>query len=122
MNADDERAGPTWRSSLERAMKGIEAGMVYLCEPDKLERRPEYRKRPGDLWLSLILRRVESATTLQAIGAKRGELTGEEMRRLEELLHTARECIRRNLSWVKEQLRRELEELVRPYATANWIE
>src|SRR5437764_9899736 len=122
MNNGDAGGRPAWLSSFELAMRTLEDRVVYLCQPEQLERRPEYRKQPGALWLTLFVHSVESATSLQAVGARRGELTSDEARRLEDLLHTVRQCIRRNVSWVREQLRRELEELVRPYATTNWIE
>jgi hypothetical protein len=112
----------TVRDHFRRNLDGLTGALENLCNPERLQQRPEYRKRPTEGWLTIILAGLQEGRDLLSRAATAEEPMTEGECRLTELARTARECADRNLPWVREQLRRELEARVQQYHSAYWIE
>jgi hypothetical protein len=111
-----------WRDRFNGILERMTTTFDNLCNPERLQRRPEYRKRPTEGWLGGFLGALQEERHLLRLADKTGQSTGEEALRLDEWVQTARKCVDSNLAWVQEQLHRELEALVAQYHSANWVE
>jgi hypothetical protein len=112
----------TWRDRLNGTLERLTGSLDKLCDPDRLQRRPEYRKRPTEAWLGGCLSALQTVRYLLCLADRAGESTADEARRLDEWVQTAGKCIDRNQTWVRDQLHRELEALVAQYHSAYWVE
>src|ERR1700730_9016644 len=97
----------TWREQFNDRLERMTATLSVLRDPERLQQRPQYRKRPTEGWVGGFLEALQSQRHRLHLAARAGEATDEETRLLEEWVQAAREEVERNLAWVREQLHRE---------------
>ena len=118
---EDHQLMSTWREQFNDRLERMTATLGVLRDPERLQQRPQYRKRPTEEGLGGFLDALQSQRHRLQLAARAGEATDEETRLLEEWVQAAREGVERNLAWVREQLHRELEALVGQYHRAYWV-